>query len=186
MKISIKEKTGMIYKAIIFQIAMSLFGLMLSASVIAINESFLLFAGIFSILFYFALIGASVNEDGVKDYLRIKAGRSETDAFLGLKYAAISYIPAFIITVLYIILRLFSLENALTQILSILIRLLSCGMYLSFDRYLFVSGDSFLPFSLNGYSFLIYEIVSVLVIGLFYFIGVKGINLLSSKSDKVE
>ncbi len=186
MKISIKEKTGMISKAIIFQIAMSLFGMMLSASVIAINEKLLLVAGIFSFLFYFALIGAAVNEDGVKDYLKIKAGRVEKDVFLGLKYIAISYIPTFAITVIYIVLRFFSLENALTQILSILIRLLSCGMYLSFDRYLFASGDSFLPFSLNGYSFLIYEIISVLIIGLFYLLGVKGINLLSTKSDKAE
>lgn len=186
MKISIKEKTGMISKSIVFQIAMSLFGMMLSASVIAINEKFLLVAGIFSFLFYFALIGAAVNEDGVKDYLKIKAGRAKQDIFLGLKYAAVSYIPTFAITLIYIILRIFSIENALTQILSILIRLLSCGMYLSFDRYLFASGDSFLPFSLNGYSFLIYEVASVLIIGIFYFIGVKGINLLSTKSDKVK
>ena len=186
MKISIKEKSGMIFKSIIFQIAMSLFGLMLSASVIAINEKFLLVSGIFSFLFYFALIGAAVNEDGVKDYLRIKAGRVEKDVLLGFKYAAISYIPSFIITVLHVVLRLFSIENALTQLLSIFIRLLSCGMYLSFDRYWFATGDTFLQFSLNGFSFLIYEVVSVIIIGIFYYIGIKGINLTGNKNDKVE
>ena len=184
MKKIFNEKGSMIAKAIIFQIAMSIFGCMITMSIIAIDEGWLLLGGIFSILFYFSLIGAAINEDGAKDHLKISAGRMEPDALLGFKYILISYIPTFLITILFVILNLFGLENSLTQIMAILIRLFLSGMYQGLDRVIFASGDTLAKFSLYCFSFVIYQVISVVVCGLFYYIGYKGINLTSGKKKE--
>lgn len=184
MKIKIKEKTSMISKAIVFQIAMSIFGIMLASSIQSFGNTVNLIAGIFSILFYFALIGAALNEDGLKDNIKVAHNRAEADMLLGMKYIAISYIPTFAITILYIILCLFGFENVLTVTLNAIIRLFLSGMYLGFDRFLFAAGDTLMPISLNGWTFIIYQIFSVVVCGIFYLIGLKGINLMPSKKEE--
>ena len=180
----IKEKSNMITKAIVFQIAMSIFGIMLASSIQSFGNAVKLFAGIFSVLFYFALIGAALNEDGLKDNIKVSRNTVKADAFLGMKYIAVSYIPTFAVTILYIILRLFGIANGLTSTLNVLIRLFLSGMYLSLDSYLFAAGNTPMPVSINGWTFLIYQIFSVIVCGLFYIAGLKGINLLSSKKEE--
>lgn len=184
MKQLLNEKGSLIAKSIIFQVAMSIFGIMFTATIIALDEGFLLFAGIFSILFYFALMGAALNEDGTKDYLRVKGNRARPDILCGFKYVLISYIPTLAITLLHVILRTAGVVNSLTDILNIIIRFLTSGMYLSLDRYFFASGDTFMPFSLYGYSFLIYQVFSIIVCGLFYYIGLCGISLLPKKKEE--
>lgn len=181
MKQLINEKSSLIAKLIIFQIAMSLFGLMFAATVIALNEGLLLFAGTFSILFYFALVGAALNEDGVKDHLKVACDRAKPDALCGFKYVLISYIPTLVITVLNIILNIFGVLDSLRGILVIIIRMFTSGMFQCIDRFLFGSGDSFVSFSLYGYSFLVYQIISIIICGLFYFLGLRGISLLPKK-----
>ena len=180
----INEKGGLIAKCIIFQVAMSIFGIMFAATIIALNEDWLIFAGIFSILFYFALVGAALNEDGILDHLRVVGNRATPDALRGFKYVFISYIPTLALTLLHVILRTVGVANSLTDILNIVIRFLASGMYLSLDRFFFASGDTFVPFSLYAYSFLIYQVFSIVVCGLFYYVGLRGISLLPKKKEE--
>lgn len=184
MKITLKEKSSMISKAIIFQIAMSIFGVMLASSIQAFGNTVLVIAGVFSVLFYFALIGAALNEDGLRDNIKVTHGRAVEDKLLGFKYIAVSYIPTLAITVVYVILKLCGLNNDITTLINALIRLFLSGMYLSLDRAIFAMGDTLNAFSLNGWSFLIYQVFSIVICGLFYIIGLKGINLIPVKKEE--
>ena len=184
MKISIKEKSSMISKAIIFQIAMSIFGVMLASSIQAFGNTILVIGGIFSVLFYFALIGAAVNEDGLRDNVKVTHGRAAEDKLLGFKYIAISYVPTLAVTIVYVILKVTGLNNDITTLLNALIRLFLSGMYLSLDRAIFAFGDTLHAFSLNGWSFLIYQVFSIVICGLFYILGLRGINLVPIKKQE--
>ncbi len=177
------EKGNMIAKCIVFQLAMSLFGIMITMTLLALNEVAVVLGGIFSILFYFALVGAAVNEDGVKDCIKVEGGRMEKDAILGLKYVAISYIPTFIISGLYCVLSLCGVQNSFTSILNLITRFFTTGMYMGLDISIFGAGETVAAFSYNGYSYLIYEIVSVIVLGLLYYAGLCGINLVRKKNE---
>ena len=184
MKITIKEKSSMISKAIIFQIAMSIFGVMLASSIQSFGNIVLILGGLFSVLFYFALIGAAVNEDGLRDNVKVTHGRVEEDKLLGFKYIAISYIPTLAVTVAYLIMKLCGLNNDFTTLINALIRLFLSGMYLGLDRVIFAMGDTLHAFSLNGWSFLIYQLFSIVICGLFYILGLKGVNLVPVKKQE--
>ncbi len=183
MKKIFSEKGSMIAKLIVYQIAMSIFGVMLAFAITALNVGLLLATGVFSALFYFALAGAALNEDGLRDNVSVTRDGSAANAFIGLKYALISFAPTLIITLLYAILCTLGVNNSLTSILNIFIRFFLSGMYLSLDTSLFSAGETVMAFSANGYSFLIYQVVSVIICGVFYYIGFKGINLLPKKKE---
>ncbi len=180
----IKEKSGMIVKLIIFQIAMSIFGVMIASSVIILSEGLLLLAGIFSVLFYFALVGAALNEDGLKDNIRASRESVAVSAFTGFKYALISYVPTLLITLVLAVLRTVGVRNSLISILVVVIRAFLSGMYLGLDTSIFGAGETVMTFSANGYSFLIYQMISILACGVFYYIGFRGINLLPKKKEE--
>lgn len=180
----IKEKSSIIIKLIIFQIAMSIFGVMIASSVLVLGEGLLLAAGVFSVLFYFALVGAAINEDGLRDNIKLSRESASVNALIGFKYAFVSYIPTIVITLLLSVLRTIGINNSLTSILVVIIRAFLSGMYLGLDTSIFGAGETVMSFSANGYSFLIYQLVSVLVCGVFYYIGFKGINLLPKKKEE--
>lgn len=180
----IKEKSSMIVKLIIFQIAMSIFGVMIASSVLVLGEGLLLFAGIFSVLFYFALVGAAINEDGLGDNVKLSREGATVNKFTGLKYAFVSYIPTLVVTLILAILRTIGINNSLTSILVVIVRAFLSGMYLGLDTTIFGAGETVMTFSANGYSFLIYQLVSIVVCGVFYYIGFKGINLLPKKKEE--
>ncbi len=185
MKRIFELKGRLIFKSIIFQIAMSIFGIMLAMAVLAINEKYLVFAGVFSVLFYFALAGAAFNEDGLADNLKIKGNRLTEDKLLGLKCAAVYYIPTFIITVLQIVFYYtVGADNPVFQLLNMVNRFFTSGMYLSLDRVLFATGDTFEAISYSGIIYIVYQLFSVIVLGIFYYLGVRGINLLGKPREK--
>lgn len=129
----IKSKSGMIGKLFVYQIAMSLLGLFV---VSPMKGGMQIFAAVFSALFYFSLVAYAVIEDGQKDCVSHTAGRIEGNAFTGLLYSLISYIPTVLIVAFQVILHLSTDINALNglkSILTFMIRFFLMGMYLGFD-----------------------------------------------------
>lgn len=189
MKKILNEKGSLIARSIIFQIAMSIFGIMICLATAKMGDSVLLLSGIFSILFYYALVGATYNEEGLKDKMKFERNREKFDYLYGLKCAAVSYIPSLIITVVYSVLRVLNVAESFTYILNMLIRSFISAMYLGLDIFLFSGVDGnenivYNQFSLNGFSFIIYQIISICACGLFYYVGMKGINLVKKKNDE--
>lgn len=187
----LKQKGSLIARCIVFQIAMSVLGFFVISAVANSGNTLILLAGIFTILFYFALVGATVNEDGLKDELTNKRSGLKPDIFLGIKYMAISYIPTFSLTLLLCLFRTFGIFAGAADIIVIFVRAFLTGMYFGIDMNLFIQGYSeegyaiYSAFSSNGYSLLIYQLFSVIICGLFYYLGLRGINLNKTK-EKAE
>ena len=188
MKKILNEKGDLIAKCIVFQIAMSVFGIMINFATVQMGNTVLLLGGIFSILFYFALVGAPLNEDGLKDKIKYDRLKEDADKLYGVKFMAVAYIPSFVITGIYAVFMSFGILEGVTYVVNMVIRFFISGMYIGIDIFLFSSTDEagnilYNAFSMNGYSFLLYQIASVLVCGLFYYLGLCGVNLLRTKKD---
>ena len=183
-------KGDLIAKCIVFQIAMSLLGFFVMTALAFMSKTVILLGGIFSVLFYYAIMGAALNEDGLKDGLIISKNNGNPDKYLGLKYVAVSYIPSLIMTVLIAVFRTFEIAVEASGVLVYIVKIFFTGMYFGIDMYLFNSGVDangnalYSTFSINGYSLIIYQIVSIIVCGVFYYIGTRGINLLKTKEKK--
>ena len=74
MNFSIKEKSGMISKLFVYQIAMSLLGVFVVSPFSGYTQ---IAASVFAFLFYFSLVSYAIIEDGQKDCISYKAGRLE-------------------------------------------------------------------------------------------------------------
>lgn len=188
MKKLFTEKSSMISKLFIFQIAMSLLGLFVVSPFTA-NASMCLAAGIFSMLFYFSLVTYAVIEDGQKECIAAKAGKCEVSVYTGFLYALFSYIPTIIITVVYMIMRLSEPNGLITgakAVLNIIIRFFLMGMYLGIDVKLRAGGSgTFLSFiSENGIFYVICLVLMPLICGIAYALAYKGIIHVNTEPKK--
>lgn len=180
----IKSKSHMIGKLFVYQIAMSLLGLFVVSPFSGVMQ---IAAGVFSTLFYFALVAYAVIEDGQKDYVSVTAGRLDGRGYTGFVYALVSYLPTIVIVVANVLVSLFTNAFALRDILKIIVRFFLMGMYLGIDTGLaqrtqdpitheMVSGapDWLLFLSENSVTFAILLVVMPIVCGLSYYLAYKG------------
>jgi len=72
----IKEHSGFISKIVITQVGMTIFGLVLAMATTQ-NDTLFLGTSIFSVLFYLTLLYSHGWETGIKDQIRVAAGRME-------------------------------------------------------------------------------------------------------------
>ena len=129
----LKEKSNMIAKLFVYQIAMSLLGLFV---VSPFNGYMQIAASVFSMLFYFSLVSYAVIEDGQKDHISHIAGRIIGNKATGFVYGVVTYIPTLVVVLLQVILQLLTDVSALTGIktvLTFIIRFFLMGMYLGVD-----------------------------------------------------
>lgn len=184
----IKEKSHMIGKLLVYQIAMSLLGIFV-VSPFPGNMQF--FAAVFSALFYFSLVCYAVIEDGQKDHVSHQAGRISGNPLSGFVYALVSYIPTIVIVLIQAVLSLATNAATLTgvkAIFNVVIRFFLMGMYLGFDTGLVqrgydnvsqtsvvVKGSDFLVFMSDNY--LIFAVCLVflpIVAGISYYLAFSG------------
>lgn len=190
MKKILSEKGNLIARCIVFQIAMSLLGFFVLSAIANTNDTVILLGGIFTMLFYFALMGAFLNEDGLKDALILKRNNESIDAFYGMKYVAVSYIPTLLMTICIIIFRTFSFAFEAADFLVMIVKFFFSGMYIGIDMILFITGANeqgyavYHIISSNGYSLLFYQLFSIVICGLFYYLGTKGVNLIKTKDKQ--
>ena len=188
MKEIISNKSGMIGKLFVYQIAMSLLGLFV---VSPLNGGMQIFAAVFSSLFYFSLVAYAVIEDGQKDHVSHTAGRICGNKFSGLVYALVSYIPTIVVVLLQVVLQLCTGVTSLLglkSILTFIIRFFFMGMYLGFDTGLVqrgydsvnqtsvvLKGSDFLVFMSDSYIiFAVCLIFLPVVAGVCYYLAFSG------------
>ncbi len=179
MKKLFSEKSNVIFKLFIYQIAMSLLGFFIVSPFLN-SSSMCLAASIFAALFYFSLTAYAVVEDGQKDHISVNAGRKEGSAFTGLWYSLVSYLPTIVISVFYSIATLCSPNEILTglkALINIVIRFFLMGMYLGFDVLLRSenSPQSLKYFSETGLFYVCLLILMPIICGVFYGLSYKGI-----------
>lgn len=182
MKKLFNEKGHLVVKYIINQIALSLFGLMISGFAVSDSSlSWLLPIGIFTLLFYYFILISFIREDGLKDGLKVEGGRMKKDIFLSLKYCSLAAIPGFLFPFINCIVHLTSSASALAiniaGICNTVTRVLLYGMYNPIDSYLFnpeygvFKSASFL--SDWGISFMCYTVFTLVVCFVSYYTGVN-------------
>ena len=98
----LKENADNVVKLLVNQIAMTIFGLLLSAATFS-NKTLLLVTGILSILFYMYLLYTSAWDIGSRDKIRIDGGRMEKMPLKGLYLAIIANAVNIILSLVVII-----------------------------------------------------------------------------------
>lgn len=184
----IHEKSHMIGKLFIYQIAMSLLGLFV---VSPFSGSVQIFASVFATLFYFSLVCYAIIEDGQKDHISHTAGRISGKPLSGFVYALVSYLPTILIVLLQVVLNLLTDPLSLTglkSVLAFIVRFFLMGMYLGFDTGLVqrgydsvnqmsvvIKGSDFLVFMSDNYLIFAFCLIFLpIVAGVSYHLAFKG------------
>ena len=96
-----KENADMVVRCLVTQIALAVFGLMLSMATVNASSGFLaVVTGVFSIVFYLYLLYDAMWREGSSDKIRIDGGRMERMSRKGLYIALIAGIPNFLLALL--------------------------------------------------------------------------------------
>ena len=148
MKTLFYEKGHLMLKYIINQIAMSFFGVMMAFTAATINDdtSWLLPFGIFSVLFYWAILISFMREDGFRDAIKVNGGRMKKDYLLPLKYCGIAAIPGLVFPLINMILRFSGADSAIAEgtinICSFVSKFFIYGAFMPLDSYLFAGNGA--------------------------------------------
>lgn len=180
MKAFFSEKGNLMTKYIVNQIAMSVFGVMIATTSMALGDAWLLPFGLFALLFYYFILIAFIREDGLKDALKIDGGRMKKDSFLGLKYCAVAAIPGLVLAILNTVFQSFGAQTgviaSITGVFNVITRIFVYGMYTGIDSYLFNQEIGVFS-ALNsasslGITYIVYTFVTLVVSHLAYISGV--------------
>ncbi len=119
----LKKNAHFIWRLILNQIGLTIFGLMTSFSAAAIDGAIagdgsvqrtcMICVSIFAILFYMFVDYTAIKEEGQKDKIRIDAGRLERDKWRGLKIVLISSLPNLILAVCVNVFGILGAESGL-------------------------------------------------------------------------
>ena len=147
MKKFFKDYSYCIVKMLVNQIAIGIFGAMLSmATTLAGNKTLSLVVSVGAVLLYLFLIYTMTWEVGSKDGIAVEAGRKPKRIHLGLLLSLFANIPNFIIAILYAICAPFMNSQAWAGTINAIVKVLSLvlqGMYSG------IMGDVVLP-AANG------------------------------------
>ena len=179
-----KKYSYEITKLFIYQIGMTIFGLILGmASIMSRNgmkNSFTLLVGVFSACFYLYLVYAVVWDMGAKDKFRIEAGKKARDAWLGFKFMIFAQIPNILVvlTMWCGTLAHYANEGIGNMLFNIAqpIAIFTQGMYLGIIMQFFTK--NFMVLNSTLYTLAI--IPAVLASSLGYYFGLKDIRFLVS------
>ncbi len=179
MKSLFNEKGHLMLKYIINQIAMSLFGMFMAATALAIGDQWLLPFGIFGLVFYYFILITFIREDGQKDAIKIAGGRMKADNLMSVKYCGIAALPGFVIAFINMMLCFGGFSRgilaSIAGIFNVITRVFMFGMYNPVDTYLFNAETGVLKsasfMTQMGVSYVIYTVFTLAVCFLAYYIG---------------
>jgi hypothetical protein len=190
MKKLFDEKGHLMVKYIINQIAMSIFGVMIATTAMALGDSWLLPFGIFALLFYYFILITFIREDGLKDAIKVDGGRMKKDRFSALKYCTIAAVPGLLFALLNIVFQAIGATTgplaSLSGIFNVFTRIFIYGMYTGIDSYLFNSeiGIFWNAFHVSslGITYLIYTVLTLIVAHLAYSSGLNQLFVSEKKT----
>lgn len=193
------EKGSIIRKMMLNQFAFSLFGIFVATP---FYGNICILAGIFSLLFYLFVVCFSILDDAQKDRISFNAGRKQhLNAFVGLKYSYLSFIPSIVLTALYTAISfILKTGNTFTFILGIINKYALAGEILGIDvgltNYTYdavnnirvtTAPDAVIFMSQHGIFQLIFALAIPALCGLIYYLGYAGIvsvNTTESSENK--
>ncbi len=169
-------------KFIVNQIAMSVFGIMMSFTAKVIGDTWLVAFGAFALLFYYFILWTFLWEDGAKDGIKVSGGRMKKNSFLGLSYCSVAALPSALFALLLVIfnLTLDAASNAV-GLMNIVVKVFTFGMYNAIDSYFASFGGWFASASSIGITYLCYGFVTLVVCHFAYICGLNQLKLTNKK-----
>lgn len=105
-----KKNSKIISKLVLYQIGAAILGIIVTSAAVKSDWLFLA-AGIFSSVFYLALIYSAMWEEGGHERIKIDGGRAENAPMRGLIISAIANIPNLVLAILILIGNIFGSKN---------------------------------------------------------------------------
>lgn len=172
-------------KMLVDQLAISIFGLVLTLAALAANNNTLsIVVSVFAILFYLFLIYTMLWEVGAKDRISVDIGKKPYRPHTGVLIALVANIPNFLVALLYSLGAPFmatkvwagSMNAALMTISA-----LSEGMYRGILSVITISGAEMYKF---WWSYFLIIIPSLVTAWIAYFAGFKNFRLVAAYFNK--
>ena len=117
----LKNNAHFIWRLILNQIGLTIFGLMTSMAAAAVDNALagegevqrtcMIWVSVFAILFYMFIDYTAIKEEGQRDKIRIDAGRLSPDPWRGFKIALIAALPNLILAVCAIVFGILGAES---------------------------------------------------------------------------
>lgn len=167
-----KEHSYNFLKMFLNQVAIGLFGLVLYfAASKGGNEGLKLALGIGASVFYLVLVYSTAWGIGSKDFTPVSAGRKQAKPLTGFFVALVSYIPSLICAVFLVLGKYLNQVSFFKTLASVsgLITAIIDGMYVG----IFTFGGR----AINLYLYFLLVIPGLIISGIAYYLGMKGIRL---------
>jgi len=171
------------------QFAIGLFGASIAISTAKNLNGIFLATGIFSLLFFIALLHPLVWNIGSSDRIAVDGGRRKRNLLTGMWLGLAAGIPNFLFALLYTVTFLFGAEGTIAAAISAVMKVImmfSEGMYWSFICY-FRLGD--LPLHSYWWVYFVMAGLTVLFVTVSYLLGYYNIGLpkiFASKGEEAE
>ena len=188
----IKNNSYNIFRLMLNQIGMMIFGIMLSMAAGSIestmSDTLLLFVSIFATGFYMVLIYAMMWEQGTKDIIRVESGKATYDKYYGTKVALLANIPNLILGLIvffsFLFLTFGSDESASELYVAFYaISSFLQSTYLGIVKSIFslFNPDATLTMTFRSLVYVITVIPAVFTSTIAYILGCKNFKLFSAK-----
>jgi hypothetical protein len=189
-----KEKGDMLRKMWINQFAFSLFGIFVASP---FNAGLCTAAGVFSYLFYLSVVSFAILDDSQKDRIAFNAGRKKNvSSVTGVMYSFAAFIPTLVLTIVHLAFSFMPMisEN-ITKVIYLINRFVLCGEIIGIDSGItnivtvnykpVVAGPEWAGFmSEHGIFQLLFAVLSVVIFGIVYYLGFKGIISINTTETK--
>ena len=189
MKNFVKSNLYYIIRLIGTQVGISIFAMMLQFATISISQGLHLVASIGAIVFYMALIYSTSWEMGYKVSERISAGRLTRSPLHGAYVACAAYAPVFFLLILLWV--GFSFGSLLWG--GNLFYIAKTALFLYFSAFYGLINFVVKSMSVNDFQTVVFPVLytlsvlpGILVSGIAYYLGSKGIALFSKPTQNLE
>ena len=182
MKNFLKDNGYIIFKMMVNQLGMTMFGLMLSLAT-AQNDTLFLITSIFSVLFYMFLLYTMTWEDGFKEKVRIDSKRVKYSPLKGLWMSLCANIINFILAAVILIGYLCVTDMA-AKSPEWAYNMYGVGKYIATVVEAMYAGliGIYMPNNPLAYLLIIFPAVAVCTLG--YYLGVKEVKLFGMGGKK--
>ena len=179
MKKFLSDYSYNIVKMFIYQIAIGIFGAMLSMATAAMNNDTLsIVVGVLSVLFYLFLLFTMTWEIGAKDRISVDVGKKPYRPYMGFLLALVANIPNFFIAIVYAVCFPFMGEQTWAGTVNSIVKLLSLaieGMYTNITSKIFLSiGEATYPLHYFWWTYFLLPIPAIITVGISYIAGHKN------------
>ena len=193
-----KKYSRIIVNLFVNQLGMTVFGFIVSTFALTYSQKnaaegdnlFLLVASIFSIVFYMFLVLVATNEEGVRDKIRIDAGRIKKEPSLGFFWGLCAALPNYLLAIIAVPTYFIYMSNTsltalgrVSAITEALARILEAP-YSGLVSVIFSDTSDATAMALKMFTLFFLPLPAILFSWFGYLLGINGKMLLPEKKKK--